>query len=165
MKAYMPEYIGTKQLRARRITKAEYCDLRGWSVPLDEDPDEIGYLVEYINDGKPNHPDFDGYISWSPLDVFDSAYESLHEMSFSHALDYLKRGYKVARQGWNGKDMFIFLVKGSTFKVNREPLLSIYPEGTEINYRSHLDMKTVDGSIVTWVASQTDLLANDWYIV
>jgi hypothetical protein len=61
--------------------------------------------------------------------------------------------------------MFLFLVPGSTFKVSRPPLLGIYPEGTEINYRSHIDMKTVDGSIVPWVASQTDILAEDWIIL
>ena len=84
---------------------------------------------------------------------------------FSIALDYLKSGYKVARQGWNGKGMFIFLVPGSTFKVNRPPLLGIYPEGTEINYHAHIDMKTADNQVVPWLASQTDLLADDWTLV
>jgi len=84
---------------------------------------------------------------------------------FEIAIAILKDGGRVARKNWNGQKMFIFLVNGSTFKVNREPLISIYPEGTEINYQSHIDMKTVDGSIVPWVASQTDLLANDYVIV
>ena len=84
---------------------------------------------------------------------------------FSTALVYLKSGYKVAREGWNGKGMFIFLVPGSTFKVNRPPLLGIYPEGTEINYHAHVDMKTADNKVVPWLASQTDLLAEDWMIV
>lgn len=83
-------------------------------------------------------------------------------MNFGEALELLKQGNKVAREGWNGKGMFVFLVSGSAFKVNRPPLLGIYPEGTEINYRAHLDMKTVDGQIVPWVASQSDLLAEDW---
>ena len=86
-------------------------------------------------------------------------------MDFGAALQALKNGQKVAREGWNGKGMFLFLVPGSVFKVNRAPLLGIYPEGTEINYRPHIDMKTVDGEIVPWVASQTDLLADDWCIV
>lgn len=86
-------------------------------------------------------------------------------MNFGGALALLKTGTRVARAGWNGKGMFIFLVNGSTFKVNREPLLSIYPEGTEINYQSHIDMKTVDGSIVPWLASQSDMLADDWMTV
>lgn len=86
-------------------------------------------------------------------------------MNFGDALQALKNGQKVAREGWNGKGMFLFLVPGSVFKVNRAPLLGIYPEGTEINYRPHIDMKTVDGEIVPWVASQTDVLAEDWCVV
>lgn len=85
--------------------------------------------------------------------------------NFSKALELLKNGHKVCRTGWNGKDMFIFLVQGSTFKVNRPPLLGIYPEGTEINYHAHIDMKTADGKIVPWLCSQTDMLADDWMLV
>lgn len=83
-------------------------------------------------------------------------------MDFGDAIRALKAGKKVARDGWNGKGMFLFLVPGSHFAVSRAPLLGIYPEGAEIDYRSHIDMKTVDGSIVPWVASQTDVLAEDW---
>lgn len=83
-------------------------------------------------------------------------------MDFSRALPCLKEGEKLTRAGWNGKGMFIFLVQGSTFKVNRAPLLGIYPEGTEIVYHPHIDMRTADGQIVPWVASQSDLLADDW---
>ena len=83
-------------------------------------------------------------------------------MNFGQAIEVLKTGNKVTRVGWNGKDMFLFLVQGSQFKVNRPPLLWIYSEGTEINYRPHIDMKTVNGEIVPWVASQSDLLEEDW---
>ena len=83
-------------------------------------------------------------------------------MNFGQAIEVLKTGNKVTRVGWNGKDMFLFLVQGSQFKVNRPPLLGIYPEGTVINYRPHIDMKTVNGEIVPWVASQSDLLEEDW---
>ncbi len=87
------------------------------------------------------------------------------EMNFGHALMYLEDGKKVARAGWNGKGMFLFLVPGSTFKVSRAPLLGIYPEGTEINYCPHIDMKTADNKIVPWLASQTDVLAKDWDVL
>ena len=42
----------------------------------------------------------------------------------------MREGERVRRSGWNGKGMFLFLVPGSHFKVNRAPLLGIYPEGT-----------------------------------
>ena len=86
-------------------------------------------------------------------------------LTFGDALANIKLGYKLARTGWNGKSMFVFLVKGSTFEVNRPPLLGIYPLGTVINYLPHIDMKTADGSVVPWLASQTDVLAEDWQIV
>jgi hypothetical protein len=86
-------------------------------------------------------------------------------MDFSYALDHLKDGLTLYRRNWNGENMFIFLVPGSHFQVNRHPLLGIFPEGTEIDYHAHIDMRTSDGTIVPWVASQTDLLADDWEVV
>lgn len=83
-------------------------------------------------------------------------------MDFGDAIRALKKGKRVAREGWNGKGMFLFLVAGSTFKVNRAPLLGIYPEGTEINYHAHIDMKTAQGYVVPWLASQADMLSEDW---
>ena len=86
----------------------------------------------------------------------------MSNFSYSVALGMLKDGACVARSGWNGKDMFIFLVPGSVFKVNRQPLLGIFPAGTEIRYHAHIDMRTADGMIVPWLCSQTDALAEDW---
>ncbi len=86
-------------------------------------------------------------------------------MDFGNAIKALKEGKKVGRKGWNGKGMFLFLVQGSTFKVNRAPLLGIYEEGTIIKYQSHIDMKTADDTIVPWLASQSDILAEDWELV
>lgn len=86
-------------------------------------------------------------------------------MTFSQALESIKAGKRLQRIGWNGKGMFVFLVPGSTFQVNRAPLLGIYPEGTTINYHSHVDMRTADGLIVPWLCSQTDLLASDWQVL
>jgi hypothetical protein len=87
----------------------------------------------------------------------------MHE--FGWAIKQMRNGEKVRRAGWNGKGMFLFLVPGSTFKVNRPPLLGIYPEGTEINYQPHIDMRTVQNTVVPWVPSQSDVLAIDWEVV
>ncbi|TNF01492.1 MAG: DUF2829 domain-containing protein [Gammaproteobacteria bacterium] len=161
----MQPYIGTKLIDAKPMSRGEYNSYRGWEVPADENPDDDGYLVEYQDGGQPNHPDHMGYISWSPKDVFERNYSLVTGMTFGQALEAIKKGYKVARSNWNGKDMFLFLVPGSTFQVNRPPLLGIYDEGTTINYRPHIDMRTADGEIVPWVASQSDLLVDDWFIV
>jgi hypothetical protein len=83
-------------------------------------------------------------------------------MNFSEALVLIKSGLRMTRLNWNGPGQFVFLVPGSKFKVNREPLVSMYPPGTEIEYLSHIDIKTKQGPVVPWLASQTDLLADDW---
>lgn len=82
--------------------------------------------------------------------------------SFSWALSVVKEGKRAARTGWNGPGQFIFLVPGSVFEVNRPPLLGIYEAGTQIKYQPHIDLKTAQNTVVPWLASQGDLLAEDW---
>lgn len=67
-------YIGTKSVLAATMTRGEYNDYRGWQIPENEDPTEQGYLVEYVDGGKPNDERHTGYISWSPRDVFEKSY-------------------------------------------------------------------------------------------
>ena len=96
-------------------------------------------------------------------EVFEAAYQPTDGLSFGHALVAIKSGLRVARDGWNGKGMFIFLVDGSFFKVSTSG--SILGEFNDVDYQSHIDMKTADGTIVPWIASQSDMLADDWMIV
>lgn len=85
-------------------------------------------------------------------------------MNFESALAEIKAGKKVGRTDWkNAKG--VFLVAGSTFNVNRPPLLGIFPEGTEINYRPHIDMIGADDSVGTWSPSMVDILAEDWEVI
>lgn len=70
-------YKSHKRVFARPMTRGDYNALRGWDVPADENPLDEGYLVEYIDGGTANHPDFPHYISWSPKDVFDRGYKEV----------------------------------------------------------------------------------------
>ena len=88
-----------------------------------------------------------------------------HTFTFGTAVEHLKCGRRVAREGWNGKGMFLFLVPGSRFTVNREPLQSILGAGAQVDYHAHIDMKTAQGYVVPWLASQADVLSEDWVIV
>lgn len=161
----MNRFIGVKQINAAPMTRLEYNQFRGWTLPENENGNDEGFLVEYLDGGKANTSEYEGYVSWSPKDVFENAYRPTDGLSFGLAIEALKIGKKVARSGWNGKGMFLFLVPGSQFKVNRAPLLGIYPEGTDIDYCPHIDMKTADNKIVPWLASQSDVLAEDWAVV
>ena len=86
-------------------------------------------------------------------------------MDFGGALVMLRAGYKLARTGWNGKGMYVYLVPGGVFAVNRPPLDVIYEPGTRVEYRPHIDMRYADGTHGVWVASQSDILSDDWAIV
>jgi hypothetical protein len=97
----MIRYIGTKVIFAKPMTRGEYNDYRGWTVPANEDPLDAGYLVEYMDGGASNHAKHAGYVSWSPKDVFDAAYRKAVGLSFSMALEAIKHGLRVKRVGWS----------------------------------------------------------------
>lgn len=89
-------------------------------------------------------------------------------INFGSALSELKVGSRVARAGWNGKGMFLFYMPGYPAGVPANVATSRamgIPQGTQIVVLPYIAMRTVDGSIVPWLASQTDILANDWVIV
>lgn len=89
-------------------------------------------------------------------------------MNFGEALIALKAGRRVTRTGWNGHDMWLLLVPGSTITIEAgRPLGHAAPElvGTTVQYLPHIDMRTAQGAIVPWLASQSDLLAEDWTLV
>lgn len=156
----MKSYIGTKIIYAKPMTRGEYNDYRGWTIPEDEDPNEKGYLVQYP----------DGYQSWSPNHVFDEAYKQSGELSFGHALEYLKQGKKVARKGWNGKDMWLCRGEGRSIGAdsfwNSNTRKFAEQNGGEAEVLPYIIMKTADGKILMgWLASQTDMLAEDWCVI
>lgn len=84
---------------------------------------------------------------------------------FGWALCQLRNGLRVARQGWNGKGMFIVLQKGypDGIPINQNTSEATgIPKGTVCKFLPYLMMKTVDDSFVPWLVSQTDALALDW---
>lgn len=89
-------------------------------------------------------------------------------MDFGMALIALKRGEAVARKGWNGKGVFLTLQSGSEVKgsLMRNELAKNYYGESTVKIAPHIDMKSADGIyVVGWLASQTDMLADDWEIV
>lgn len=155
-------YIGVKKVIALPMTAREASD-KGYRVGQNGSvipPTTQGYEVIYE----------DGYKSWSPKDVFDKAYRSTEGTTFGLAIEALKRGDIVARRGWNGKGMFLWLKPATTVKLEwcKDPLLKSLDDsnGGEIEALGTICMKTADGNVLTgWLASQTDILSEDWIIV
>ena len=88
-------------------------------------------------------------------------------MNFSSALESLKHGHAVARKGWNGKGMFIYIVGPGRYTpctLVAEKIAEKEEDG-KVPYEPYIAMKTVQGTVVPWLASQTDILAEDWTIV
>lgn len=86
-------------------------------------------------------------------------------LDFGDVIKGLKIGKVYSRTGWNRENQFIFRVAGSRFRVSRPPLTEHFPDGTCVNYASHIDIKTPSGAISVWNPSQRDMEADDWYEV
>jgi len=74
-------------------------------------------------------------------------------MDFGQALAFLKAGDRVARTGWNGKGMWLEYADDARFGPNEALMLPF------------IVMRTVHGFFVPWLASQTDILAEDWIVL
>lgn len=91
-------------------------------------------------------------------------------MTFGGAIAALKQGKKVARAGWNGKGMWLWLKEGTMVKSEwcHDPALKDIADknGGEIEALGTICMKTADNKILSgWLASQTDMLSSDWMLV
>lgn len=171
----MDLYIGTKLVNAKPMNRLEYSNFRGWEVPLEENPLDPGYLVEYLDGGPANTETYKGYVSWSPESVFLNAYQRSGQLSFGHAIEFAKQGYKIARQGWNGKNMFVAYMPALKLppyssnepgpKVNSRTARFI-GEDTPLDCQPYFAMFNAQQQwIPGWLASQSDMLAEDWIIV
>lgn len=164
-------HIGTKLINAEPMTRQAYNDFRGWKLPEDENGADEGFLVEYLDGGASNVPGRAGYVSWSPKDVFERAYRPVTAMTFGLAIEAMRMGKKVARAGWNGKGMWVALSPGSPALPTEKfwnPHNRAFAEqnGGTADVLPCITMKTADGKILMgWLASQTDMLAEDWQIV
>ena len=83
-------------------------------------------------------------------------------LHFEDALYLLKGGAKIARAGWNGKGMFIYLVPADEYPARTRAAASHF--GPMVPYRAYIALKTSTNEVVPWVASQADILENDWRV-
>lgn len=163
----MDKFISMGIVSAQQMTRGEYNTLRGWELPANEDGLDAGFLVVDNSVSERNVDGYDGYVNWLPLSVFRRRYERLGgDMPFSVVIEALESGYTVARSGWNGKGMYLVLVRGDCVT---EPINYQYgnvDDQTPLTPVSDaIYLKTADNKLVPWVASQTDVLATDWQVI
>lgn len=135
----MRQYIGAEIVMAEPEIRQQ---------PLTIEPQE-GYKILYP----------DGYASWCPKEAFEEAYRPTDGMTFGLAIESLKKGLKVARRGWNGKGIHLELQVPDEHSKMTLPYIYIVTTGL-ITVNPHAPK-----GCVPWLASQTDMLTDDWYIV
>lgn len=160
----MKKYIGVKLINAAPMTRQAYNDLRGLELPDDEDGSDEGFLVEYVDGGKPNTEEYAGYVSWSPGEVFQNAYKETQGLNFGLAIEAMKKGFKVARSGWSYK-VWLRYVAMDWYDVLKSKFEEEVKTGPEWNLEPWIAIKTADDKFGPWLASQSDMLADDWLIV
>lgn len=151
----MEKYLGVKLIEAEPQSQDQAAGAKNFGdlSKLSGGVDREGYKVVYEG----------GYISWSPKDVFEKAYRRIDNLTFGLVIEALKQGKKVAREGWNGKNMFLEMVSHRISKNQKGLIYDV--AGNEYEELPWIGMKTVDNKFVPWLASQTDMLAEDWIIV
>lgn len=149
----MKQYIGTKLIEAEPALR--YADgmitTADAPVRLDE-PVEDGYKVRYA----------DGYESFSPQAVFEEVYRPTDGLSFGLAIEAAKKGMKIARRGWNGKNQYVELAERISYENAAHEVINAQHEAIG---NKALAFVGTSGVQLGWLASQADMLADDWQIV
>lgn len=154
----MKQYIGTKIIEAEPAYRC--MDGHGHITITDDLPVafpnfpsvEDGYRVRYA----------DGYVSWSPKEAFEEAYRPTDAMNFGLAIEAAKRGAKIARRGWNGKGQYVELASVISYVTPGGE--TVNAEHEAIGNRAFAFVGS-SGVQMGWLASQADMLADDWHIV
>ena len=149
----MKQYIGTKIIQAEPAYRVDGKVFVKANIVPSGVHIEDGYKVVYP----------DGYESWSPKDVFEAAYRATDGMNFGLAIEAAKIGKKIARAGWNGKNQYVEL--GHDFSYTAPGDIPVRPvQHLDIGSQALVFVGT-RGRQVGWLASQADMLADDWMIV
>lgn len=149
----MKQYIGTKMVQAEPVLKVQGEMYGIGEIALRHDEDATyGYRVVYP----------DGYVSWSPKEVFEGAYRETTGMPFGLAIEAAKKGKKIARAGWNGKSQYVELAYCISYKNHAAEVVNA--NHCNIGNKA-LAFVGTSGVQLGWLASQADMLADDWYIV
>lgn len=165
VKIHSQTYIGVKIVKGFPCDAEQAHEILDRPVAVDDSAGKQGYLVTYE----------DGYQSWCPKKQFEDANRPCDAMPFGHAIEAAKQGKKIARHGWNGKHMFVvympalqlppFNTQGTNRKVN-DRTAKFIGEDEFLDCQPYFAMYNAQKQwIPGWLASQSDMLSDDWFIV
>lgn len=157
-KTQLLEYYNTRKEKADEITLFIHMPDDSTEVIYNSNvPNKIDYICKTYNDNLVHSNCKDIYITDVVITTTDD------EMNFGAAIAHMKDlGKKIARRCWNG--MFLYYVPAASYPPCTEVAKEAF-SGKNVPYLAYIAMKTSAGVVVPWNASQTDVLANDWYIV
>lgn len=163
---FLPLYQSHKTVRAARIVQVDVATNHLTVETPDGAQHAVSPQLSFFRRSVPSEGDYfvlyqDGYQSHSPATAFAESCKLAglldSQMDFGGALNALRAGKRVARSGGNGKGMWLLLIPASHWETTR--MLE------ELDGLPWIGMKTADNKFVPWLASQTDMLAEDWCVV
>ena len=86
-------------------------------------------------------------------------------MDFGKALSWVKAGARIAREGWNGKGMFVYYVPATAYLAQTGVAREYFGERALVPYAAYLALKGTKDEVSTWVPSINDVLAEDWVVL
>lgn len=156
----MEKFIGTKIVKAEPAWLVFEKEGEAGEIVVQDHDLELTTAKTVLNGYNVVYED--GYESWSPKEVFEAAYRRTDGMNFGLALEAAKKGMRIARAGWNGKGQYVVLGRSFAYFTSGEMVYDAYHE--DIGSKALVFVGT-RGSQVGWLASQADMLADDWMIV
>jgi hypothetical protein len=186
----LPTYRCHKRVQAVKIKEVSLHDPAGSDPPVEfsggfiihdlPSPGPIAFDADFWNKHKPRAGDYlviyeDGYRSISPGKAFEDGYTLEGPgLNFGQSIEALKKGCRVARKGWNGKCMFIFLQVPASIPADIIPKMQSLPESVKaefatrggfIHYSNQIVLVKPNNNINGWSPSAADALAEDWEIL
>jgi hypothetical protein len=175
----MPKYKSHKEVWALKIKsikrdgEGENRESDGSAIITPEDGRYAPFRVDsdYMWKHKPQDGGYyvvykDGYKSFSPANVFEEGNTLItnsSKVTFGQAIEAAKSGKKVSRSGWNGANMYAYIVPAASYPAQTDVARAEF--GDLVPYRAYWALKTAQNDIAMWSPSGSDSLAEDWVIL
>lgn len=154
----MKTYLGVQFTEAEPMNLGDYLEFKGRMLPDEEDPLTRGYMIKHSNER----------FTWTPKGFFDRFCKLEGDLNLGLAVEAVKQGERVARHCWTEKGTWITLQKGypAGIECNKNSAEAYNIKlGTVIKVLPYFVMKNADDSFSPWIPNQSDLMADDYYII